>query len=310
MVVSITYLTQLCHQPHIVNTVVLVCVDCITNWLQQWSQTITGFGSVLVSLLLVILYYRQQQELAANHKGLLEVTSADWNRNELTAEISNYGNGTVSSIYLQTLVYTESGEHRKYTLRNHLMKRQDKQGEWANAIQSEEEDIPFKGKSKIGTLKPGPPPEGWYGITFGLFMRQMKAQNVGSVKYVHQIKGFELSGNRCLANVSPMITEIDAQNFGPNNSIENPPSARIVSNDDTFISYTHPSRTRRFKGWIYHRGIELINWLLFFYSVGPRPQDLSGRKYVKRVILWRTIGYYFEKSLQRVKRIIPIGKSG
>ena len=293
-----------------VNTIVLVCVDCITDWLQQWSQTITGLGSVLVSLLLAILYYRQQQELAANHKGLLEVTSADWDRNELTAEISNYGNGTVSNIYLQTLVYIESGEHRRYTIRNHLMKRQDKQGEWANAIQSEEEDIPFEGKSRVGAVKPGTPPEGWYGITFGLFMRQMNAQDVSSVKYVHQIKGFELSGNTCMANVSPMVTEIDAQSFGPDNSIENPPSPRIISNDDTFTNYSHPSRTRRFKGWIYGHGIELINWLLFFQSVDPRPLDLSGRKYVKRVILWRKIGYHFERSLQWFKRTLPIGESG
>ena len=89
--------------------VVAVCSDGIFGWIRCWSEAITGLGSILVSVLLAFLYYRQQQELAANHKGILEVTSVEWDHNELTAEISNYGNGTVAGLGLWTLAYTESG---------------------------------------------------------------------------------------------------------------------------------------------------------------------------------------------------------
>lgn len=279
-----------------------ICIDCIFRWLHDWSQTITGFGSILISILLAVLYYRQQKELSANHKGILEVTAAEWDRNEVTAKISNYGNGTVNALCLQTLAYTESGEHRKYSIIGTLMTREDREGGgWASAIRPDEEGIPFKATSKVGSIRPGKPPEDRYGIQFGLFMSQMAAQDVEEIKFLHVIRGYELSGNRCLATVQRMVVSVDAQNFGQQNSMSNLPNPKIYSRDDTFEDYLNPSNSRKAKDWLYSRGLQFISWLFFFLPIEHRPTNISGRGRVDHAILWRKIGYYVWKFRHMMK---------
>jgi hypothetical protein len=242
---------------------VSVCVDCVLQWLQEWNQVIAGLGSLVLSSLLVILYYRQQKQLSMEHRGILDVTDVDWDRNEATLKVSNYGNGVVVNLVLITLAYTKSGEHRNHSWMKPLMKRQDKQGEWANAIQSNEENAPFKGKSKVGNLTPTETPDEWFGTPFSSFIFMMKDKGVEEVKFAHVVMGTDLSGNRCLAVVNPLVRSVNPQDFQRQHSLENMPGGGFHSRDNTFERYIDPSFRRKAKRWIYHRGIQAINPVAF-----------------------------------------------
>jgi hypothetical protein len=42
------------------------------QWALQWSEIVVGLGSVVLTILLVVLYKRQQEQLAAQHEAVLE----------------------------------------------------------------------------------------------------------------------------------------------------------------------------------------------------------------------------------------------
>ncbi|WP_152420498.1 hypothetical protein [Halococcus thailandensis] len=254
------------------------------EWVLEWSQTIGALGSVFVSLLLAILYKRQQEQLAADNKALLEVSSVEWDRDDATLKMSNFGNGVAADLSLVTLAYVDTGEHRVYSSRRSFLKREDKEGEWANTIRPEEEDIIFHGKSKIGNMAPDGHPRRWYGINFSLFIKQIASRGATEVKFIHIIKGSELSKSPCFEVVSPWTQIINPQDFGPSNSLENLPSVSFHGSDDTFTPYFRQDTISQISPWIYHKGIRIMNTIPKV-DIQSRPLDASGLKPVKRVFL-------------------------
>ena len=190
------------------------------EWISQWSEVVSGLGSIVLSLLLVILYKRQQEQLSANNKALLDVSSVEWDRDKATIELSNYGNGVATNLSLLTLAYVDNGGHRRYVAKSNHLKRQDKSGEWANTIRPEEEDIEFKGKSRIGKMAPDTWPNDWIPTYFSSFIREMRATGSEEVKYLHVVKGAELSNDVCLTTVAPSTRIVNPQNFEQRSSVE------------------------------------------------------------------------------------------
>lgn len=279
------------------------------EWILQWNEIISGLGTVILTIFLVILYKRQQEQMAADHKAVLEVTDFEWNEDEATVYVSNFGNGVAKNLTLTTLAYVDTGKHRRYTRMMNHMKRQDKQGEWSNIITPGEEEIPFKGKSKIGKPAPISWSRNWIGIKFSNFIRHMKKKGAGEVKYLHLVQRVELSNTRCITMLQATTRGLNPQNFDnqhsldSRHSLENLPSFIEYGHDNTFLPYFHEFTIRQIMNWTYINGIRLLNWILPKVTIRSRPLDASGTRRVKRVILRRNIKNRVKKK-KNIKRFI------
>lgn len=252
-----------------------------------------------------------------DHRGILDVTGVEWENDEGTFYISNYGNGVVTNIELITLAYTPSGDHRKYSWMRKPMTRKDKQGELANALQPKEEDKPFEGKSQVGSPIPQKFPDRWNAIDFSLFILQMREVGVEQVKYLHVVKGSDLSGNRCLGVVYLSTRSINPQEFKQQHSLGDMPSPWRHGHDETFQRYLKRPLRDKIKRRIYHRSVQLFN-LNPFFKVSRRDPDTSGFKLVRHIIIWRNVvnrlknpretAHWLKEKIPLIERLPSIGQ--
>lgn len=257
--------------------------------IQQWSQIIAGLGSVVLSALLVVLYKRQQEQLAAQHEAVLEVTDVEWHGDKAILWVSNYGNGVAKNLALTTLVKVDTDDHRTYTIRSNALKRIDKEGEWTNLIQPGEEDVPFYGKSKVGRLAPVSWPSNWLSLSFSAFIRKVKSNGSTEVKFCHVVQGSELSGNFCWDRVNPMNRSVNPQHFNHIHSLENLPEWTEHGLDDTFYLYFRKYLMGSWRVKFYELFIRGLNKIILRITIQPRAVDASGTKRVKRVVLQRDV---------------------
>lgn len=166
------------------------------DWLLRWSEVIGALGTVTLTVFLVILYKRQQEQLAANHAAILDISDVEWSKDTGTFSISNLGNGAVRHLQLITVMRVDTGAHREHVIMKTFMKRQDKGSELSSVIQPGEEDIPFQGKSKVGILSPAGWSRDWYGQKFSHFIKNLKTEGASEVKYRHIVQRWELSNKR------------------------------------------------------------------------------------------------------------------
>jgi hypothetical protein len=290
------------------------------QWVFQWSEIVAGLGSVVLTILLVVLYKRQQEQLAAQHEAVLEVTGVDWEGDRATVYISNFGNGVAKRLRLATLVQVDTGDHRYYTIRSNVMERMDKkesipddmQQQWGNAlfdrggrpnaIQPEEEDIPFEGKSRVGKPAPINFKGEWIGRDFSDFIRDVKKEGSTEVKYLHAVVGNQLSNRRVAEPIYMTTRSVNPQDFVRKHSLENLPGVTEHGYDHTFDHYFRSTWWSWFKDWIYFTRVRFLNWLLRGRGPRVRPLDASGKKRVKRVLLRQDVSYF----LRRIKNRIPI----
>lgn len=256
------------------------------DWLYTWSKVIAGLGSVILTILLVILYKRQQEQLAAQHEAILEVTDVEWhNRDRGIFWVSNFGNGVAKDLFLTTLVKSDSGDHRTHAVRSTALTRIDKDGEWTNVLQAGEEDIPFHAKSKVGQQAPSYWSDDWTTLRFSPFIREAKENGATEVKFCHVIHGAELSGNACWDQVQPMTQSVDPQEFETDHSLGNLPSVTKHGLDKTFYPYFRSSFLRKWIFWVYAKGVRGLNRVIPKITLRPRVLDASGTRRVKRVLL-------------------------
>ena len=264
----------------------------------EWSQIFAGLGTVILTVFLVILYKKQQEQLAANHEAILEVTDVSWDGDEATVRLSNFGNGVAQRIGLTTLVYADTGGHRKYTARTNMMKRKDKGGEWGNIIKAGEEEVEFTGRSKVGWYIAD---RGFSGTKFSSFIRRMKEEGATEVKYLHVLRGYDLAGNGCFDTVYWGTRAVNPQDFDRKHSLDNLPGYKVMTDDTTFAPYLYPSVTLRIRRWLYVRVIYFLNWFIPKYTFQPRALDASGRKRVKRMALRHRV----KKLVHRIRSMAP-----
>jgi len=260
-----------------------------TTAVQQWSEIIAGLGTVILTVFLVVLYKRQQEQLAAQHEAVLEVTDVEWYGDRAIVWVSNFGNGVAKNLSLATLVKSDVGNHRTHTVRSTALKRIDKDGEWTNHIQSGEEDIPFHGKSKVGQIAPQDWPRDWMSLSFSAFVRRAKREGATEVKFCHVVQGAELSKNSCWDQIEPMTQSVNPQNFDSCHTLENLPSVTKHGLDSTFYPYFRESSIRKWAVNIYSLIVRTFDILSPGITVQPRVLDASGTKRVKRVLLKRQL---------------------
>lgn len=269
----------------------------------QWSQIIAGLGTVILTVFLVLLYKRQQEQLAAQHEAVLEVSNVEWYDDRAIVWVSNFGNGVAQHLSLVTLVKSDNDDHREYTLRGNALKRIDKEGEWTNIIQPGEENVPFHGKSKVGQLAPTDWPSAWISLSFSGFIRRAKDSGATEVKFCHVVKGAELSGSSCWDRVNPMNQSTNPQKFDFQHSLENLPTRTEHGLDDTFYPYFKKSVIRKWAIRTYVLWLQFFNRVLPKITVRPRELDASGTRRVKRVVLKRQL----KKKTMLVKRKVEDG---
>lgn len=258
-------------------------------WLQQWSSLVAGLGTVVLTAFLVILYQRQKEQLAAQHKAVLEVTDVEWYGDRAILWVSNFGNGVAENLHLTTLVKSETGEHRTHAGRSNALKRIDKDGEWTNLIQPGEEEVPFHATAKVGQPAPINWPADWTSLKFSSFVKEAKENGSTEVKYLPVVKGGELSGDVCYDTVYPMTRSVNPQEFEFEHSLGNLPSYTEHGLDETFIRYFRESTSWKLAFNMYERVINVLNWPLPVITLRPRILDASGTKRVKRVLLKRDL---------------------
>lgn len=252
----------------------------LPEWVLQWNEIVATVGSIILTLFLIILYKRQQEQLAADHKAWLEVSDAEWDGDEATIQLSNFGNGTAANLKLVTLAYIETGEHQEFSIMRNSMKRPNKEGTWANVIQAGEEDVTLTGKSRVG--RPGPEDwsRNWIPSPFSQFVLDLKRMDVETVKILPIIQGIELSNSIIYATVYSTPISFNPQNFEQGDSMQNLPSVVVHSNDDTFEPFFRKSSFDKIKRWTYFNGIQLIN-LVPGVSLQVRVANISGMGLVK-----------------------------
>lgn len=272
--------------------------------IHQWSQIIAGLGTVILTIFLVILYRGQRDQLAARHEAVLEVTEVEWYRDKAIIWISNFGNGVAKDLFLTTLVKSNTGDHQTYALRSQGLKRIDKQGTWTNLIQPGEEDIPFHGKSVLGSVAPQTWARGWVPISFSTFVRRAKGNGSTEVKFCHVVNGVELSGDTCWDRLEPMDQIVNPQDFNRTHSLSDLPSVTKSGASNAFYPYFRESTIRNFAVRIYARALYFINKLFPRIKLRPRPLDASGTKRVKRVLLKRQLEQKADLVRQRVPEVL------
>lgn len=273
------------------------------SWLQQWSEIISGLGSIILTIFLVLLYKRQARQLEAQHEAVLEVTSVEWYGDKAIIWISNFGNGMAKNLRLATLVKSETGEHRDHVAQSNSLKRIDKEGEWTNLIQPGEEEVPFHGTSKIGALAPQKWPGDWLSIKFSTFVRKVSDNGATEVKYVHVVQGTELSGNSCWDRIDQMTRVINPQNFDQKHSLANLPRHTRDGADSTFRRYFQESVLQSWLARIYVMFVRLLDKLTPKVKLRPRNLDASGTKRMKRVILKRQVNNLYNNIKQKLSLI-------
>lgn len=269
-------------------------------WLQQWSSLAAGLGTVVLTAFLVILYQRQKEQLAAQHKAVLEVTDVEWYGDKAILWISNFGNGVAENLHLTTLVKSETGEHRIHAGRSNALKRIDKDGEWTNLIQPGEEEVPFHATAKVGQPAPINWPADWLSLKFSSFVREANENGSTEVKYLPVVKGSELSGDVCYDTVHSMTRSVNPQEFEFEHSLGNLPSYTEHGLDDTFIRYFRESTLWKLAFDVYVRVIRALDWLLPVINLRPRVLDASGTKRVKRELLKRDLRHLVTVTKDRV----------
>lgn len=263
-------------------------------WLQQWSEIIAGLGTVVLTVFLVLLYKRQARQLEAQHEAVLEVTNVEWYGDRAIIWVSNFGNGVAKRLRLTTLVKSDTGEHREYTVQANSLKRIDKEGEWTNLIQPGEEKVPFQGTSKVGKLAPRSWPGDWISLKFSNFIRRARDNDSTEIKYTHVVKGAELSGNSCWDRIDPMTQSVNPQDFRRKHSLGNLPKKTKHGLDNTFYRYFRTSIFWKWAVRLYVFSIRILNKVIPKVKLRPRSLDASGTKRVKRVILKRDIRFFHE----------------
>lgn len=273
------------------------------TWFFEWVRILGVVVSAFLSFLLVILYKRQQEQLAAQYEAVLEVTDVEWHEDNAIIWLSNFGNGVAKNLCLTTLVKADNDDHRNYAVRHNSLKRIDVGSEWGNHIRPDEEEIPFIGKSKINKPAPYDYRGNWAPIRFSSFVRRAKDNNATEVKYCHVVEGKEVSGEKCAALLNPMVRSIDPQKFDSNNSLENLPSYTRHGQDTTFMPYFRKSWGRDFIFRVYCRSVRLLNLVLPKIHLQPRRPDTSGTKRVKRVLLRQQVRLLIRKLRSITDRI-------
>jgi len=74
------------------------------NWLLKWGQVLGALGSLILSGLLVWLYYQQYELLKIEQTPSLEVSDWEMNGDEITLYLSNFGEGLAKNLRLRTTV--------------------------------------------------------------------------------------------------------------------------------------------------------------------------------------------------------------
>ena len=270
----------------------------------SWSRIIAGLGSVFLSGLLVILYKKQQEQLAAQHEAVLEVTDVEWYDDKAIIWISNFGNGVAKNLFLTTLVKADNNEHREYTIRHNALKRIDTGGEWGNHIRPDEEDIAFTGQSKVGQPAPETYPGDWVSLKFSPFVRRAKENGATQVKYLHLIQGTEASDERSAAAVNEMTRSVNPQDFDYENSLGNLPSFTQHGRDMTFQRYLRESLLRDIIYRIYIHCVRFVDLVTPKIVLRPRAYDASGTNRVKRVLLKRQLTRSYSRLKSSAKGLI------
>jgi hypothetical protein len=171
-----------------------------------------------------------------------------------------------------------------------------------NAIQPQEEHIPFESKSVVGKPAPINFKGDWISRDFSDFIRDIKEEGSTEVKYLHAVVGNQLSSRRVAEPIYMTTRGVNPQDFVRKHSLSNLPGVTGYGYDHTFDHYFRSAWWSGFKNWIYFARVRFLNWLLRGRGPRIRPLDASGKKRVKRVLLRRDVS----DSMRRIKNRIPI----
>jgi len=149
----------------------------VYDWLLRWGTVIGGLGSVLLSIVLVILY-RQQKNLLrdqfiANHRAKLEVSSAFPTENQIDINLSNVGNGVATDLEIAILgVYTTEGGELRDGITSNKLDRAYRFESKSGSLEANETDVHYVGRITI------PAVQGDGGTGFETGIREMVREDI------------------------------------------------------------------------------------------------------------------------------------
>lgn len=149
--------------------------DPIFDWLLTWSSVINAFGSLLLSLLLILLYRENIGVLKAQQKPSVRVSDQDSDGDEIVVYLSNYGDGLAKNIRIRmnvefaknddvNLTSRDPNEVDSHTSERKIYRYQNDQRLRERSISDGERAVEFRGEPSF------PTPNGqWYGgFSYGI----------------------------------------------------------------------------------------------------------------------------------------------
>lgn len=153
-------------------------LDLIFDWLREWSQVIGALGSLLLSGLLVKLYWDQYKLSKAERSPTIESSTVDIDGDTLTLSISNYGDGLAKNMEIQThVVYTgiknwkEALYAGKRKAEYPINRFDDGEQSGERAIMGNEREVEFRGPP------PFPTPDGEMYMDFNSGIHQLLTEH-------------------------------------------------------------------------------------------------------------------------------------
>jgi len=248
--------------------------------LASWSQIISGIGTVVLTLFLVILYRRQQRQLAAEHEAIIHVEGYEFHGDRAIVWLSNYGNGVSKNLGLTTLVKADNGEHKQYELRSDSLQRIGGSGATPGLIRPGEEKIPFYASS--GVRKPSNPKmKRWNNVSFSDFVDNAFQNGAKRVSYLHLIEGGELSGRSSRAYLYSRPRVIGGHFWDHCDSVEDVGSWE-QGDLHTFWPYLKSRTFWPYVVWIYVRLVRVADRVIPRIKFQRRVYDASGTGRVQR----------------------------
>lgn len=227
------------------------------------TVTLVGIGVTVIGTaitLLSIAYSRVKARIdRASHKPILEVEGYRWENDRLIVELSNTGNGVVEQLCLTTLARADNGAHRRYGISNVYLERTGSSR--SRSLQPGDQSVEFAATSKVKTPAPMFWGDEWRSTRFSNAVRSMKDRGTEQLLYTHLIQGADAMGKRVTKRLEPTPSEINPQQFGRGNSLENPSPTLISNPTGPFVRHMNPTRRMKYRSKLYTRWFDFWGWI-------------------------------------------------
>lgn len=180
------------------------------SWLLKWATVISGFGTVILTFFLVLLYRQQKELLAADQSPFIEVDDYNPKEGRLQVYLSNAGKGVATNLELVTVSIFSNLDNVGPGIAAYNLTRESNSSDVkrrGRTLQPAEECIGFNAIPLIG-FRIGGPDKILDRATFNTAMSRLRGEEPGIIRIHFYIRYQDLLGNYHIKHFSSMELEM------------------------------------------------------------------------------------------------------